>query len=251
MTHRLPTRTRLAVLLRSFAVQGSWNYRTLIGGGFAFALMPVLRRVFGEDRRRLDAAVRRHCTLFNSHPYVAPVALGAVARLEAEGADPALVDRFKTALRGALGSLGDRLIWAAWRPACVLFGLAAWLAGAPAWTAVVAFLVVYNAGHFALRAWAFRIGLRDGLRVAGRLRDARIGGAQRVLGAAGAFLVGFVVPLAASGRFADAAAPPWVAVAGLAAAGVGIALGRRVRGAAVVTIVVLAVAGSVGGLIIG
>jgi hypothetical protein len=37
------------VFLRSFAIQGSWNYRTLQGSGFAFALMPVLRYVHGDE----------------------------------------------------------------------------------------------------------------------------------------------------------------------------------------------------------
>lgn len=249
MTPRLPIRTRLAVVLRSFAVQGSWNYRTLIGAGFAFALMPVLRRIFRDEPGRLQAAVQRHCALFNSHPYVAPVALGAVARLEAEGADPTLVERFKTAIRGALGSLGDRLVWAAWRPACVLLGLAVWLAGGPAWVAVVAFLAVYNVGHVVLRVWAFRVGWRDGVHVAGRLRDARVGEAQRALGSAGSFLVGFALPLVAAGGLTDHAVPAWVLGAGLAAAAAGIAFGRTARGAAVVAIVILVALGSLGGWI--
>ena len=44
----LPLSTRVSVLLRSFTIQGSWNYRTMLGGGFAFAILPVLRRVYSE-----------------------------------------------------------------------------------------------------------------------------------------------------------------------------------------------------------
>lgn len=249
MSRRLPLHTRVSVLLRSFAVQGSWNYRTLIGGGFAFALMPVLRRLYADEPDRLQAAAQRHSTLFNSHPYLAPVALGAVARLEADGADPALIERFKAALRGALGSLGDRLVWAAWRPACVLLGVVAWLAGAPAWAALAAFVVVYNVGHLALRAWAFRIGLRDGVSVAGRLGEAPVGAAQRWIGAAGSFLVGLAVPLVAAGGLAGATLPAELVGVGLAAAAVGVGVGRKARTAAAVALVAFAAFGLLGGSI--
>src|SRR5690606_32454688 len=66
-----------------FAIQGSWNYRTLIGTGFAFALLPLLRSRYRGDPARLRESLERHASLFNSHPYLAPVALGAVAQLEA------------------------------------------------------------------------------------------------------------------------------------------------------------------------
>jgi PTS system mannose-specific IID component len=87
-------RVRLRVLLRSFAIQGSWNYRTLLGTGFGFALLPALRAIYAGRPDALQEAVRRHTTLFNCHPYLAGVALGAVARLEDEGTPPETVERF-------------------------------------------------------------------------------------------------------------------------------------------------------------
>src|SRR5690606_26959848 len=38
----LPAATRAAMLARSFAIQGSWNFRSLIGTGFCFVLLPAL-----------------------------------------------------------------------------------------------------------------------------------------------------------------------------------------------------------------
>ena len=37
------------MLLRSLVIQGVWNYRTMLGTGFAFALLPTLKRVYGDD----------------------------------------------------------------------------------------------------------------------------------------------------------------------------------------------------------
>mgnify|MGYP001818432523 CR=1 FL=1 len=68
---------------RSFLVQGSWNYRTMLGSGFAFALIPALRTIFRDDPEGLDASLNRHLELFNAHPYIYNVAMGSVLRLEA------------------------------------------------------------------------------------------------------------------------------------------------------------------------
>src|SRR5690606_5329083 len=122
----------------------------------------ALREIYRGQPERLNEAVERHSGLFNSHPYLAPVALGAVASMEAAGDDRVIIERFKTAVRGSLGTLGDRLVWATWRPVCLLFALALALAGASWWAVVAAFLLVYNVGHGWLRLWGFRAGLAEG-----------------------------------------------------------------------------------------
>jgi PTS system mannose-specific IID component len=134
----------------------------MLGAGFAFAIAPALSRIHDGDPEALAAAMRRHAGFFNAHPYLAAVAIGAVARLETEGTDPDTAERLKTALVSPLGTLGDRLVWARWRPICALSALLLFLAGAPWWAAVLAFLTAYNVVHLALRVWAFRVGWRQG-----------------------------------------------------------------------------------------
>ncbi|HEX6941190.1 MAG TPA: PTS system mannose/fructose/sorbose family transporter subunit IID [Longimicrobiales bacterium] len=233
---RLGWRVWAAVLLRSFSIQASWNYQTLLGHGFVVALLPALRSIYRDDPDRFADAVQRHARLFNSHPYLAPMALGAVARLEAEGADPLVIERFKTAVRGSLGTIGDRLVWAGWRPVSLLFALALLMAGAAWWVAVAGFLLLYNAGHLLLRLWSYRLGWREGTRVGEHMRRSGIAAVQRALPVVGAFLVGLAVPLAAAGRplaavgltAGNALAAPWVAAAAVAAL-LGVRFGARVR----------------------
>jgi mannose PTS system EIID component len=232
-----------SIFLRSFAIQGSWNYRTLQGSGFAFALIPVLRWVYGADDERLQGAVVRHTGLFNAHPYLAGVALGAVARMEADGEDAAIIERFKAALRGSLGALGDRVVWAGWRPACVLLGLGVLLATQSATAAVLAFLIVYNCGHFALRWWGLQVGLRRGRAVSEALRDAPLMRWHQTVIAAAALLLGFAVPLVAAGGLTLSALPTAWLIGPVAAVLLGWRLGAAVRLPAMVLLVVVTIAG--------
>ena len=178
---KLPLTVVLRIFARSFLVQGSWNYHTMLGTGFAWALLPALRRIHGEDPGALAAAVRRHLEHFNAHPYLSGVALGAAARLEAAGERAETISRFKTAVRGPLGSLGDQLVWAGLLPLSALGGLLLYWAGVPPRWVVLAFLVVYNAGHLALRWWGLSAGLGAGIDVARRLSGARLGGRAAAL----------------------------------------------------------------------
>ncbi len=152
-------------------MQGSWNYRTMIGGGMAFTMLPLLRRIHAGDPVRLSESVARHQSAFNAHPYLAGMAAGALARAELEGESAASIERFRTALRGPLGTVGDRLIWATWRPVCLLSAMAAFGLGLdPLWS-VALFLVTFNVGHIAVRVWGFRSGWREGLGVGKALHE--------------------------------------------------------------------------------
>jgi len=171
----LTRRSVLSTFARSFMIQGSWNYHTMIGSGFAFAMLPALRQCFGPTDEGLEEPLRRHLEHFNAHPYLSSLALGAALRLEADGEDPETIRRFKIAVRGPLGSLGDALVWASWLPTVSLMALVVYWWGAPGWVAGLAFLVMYNAGHIGLRIWGFRAGLKEGRRVGRHLGQAALG----------------------------------------------------------------------------
>src|SRR5687768_2179890 len=203
----LPFGTWLRMYLRLFAVQGAWNYETMLGNGIAFCTEPALRLLPGGMKgERYAEAMVRQARYFNAHPYLAGVAVGALARAELDNVSPQLIERFRTALGGPLGSVGDRLVWASWLPLCSLLGLAAFGMDAPPAAVVGIFLVTYNIGHFALRAWGLRVGFRKGLRVADALAHPILRQGPQYVGSAAALLAGIAIPLAArevigGGRF--------------------------------------------------
>ena len=193
----LPLGTRISIFLRLLAIQASWNYEILLGNGIGFCTEPALRLLpGGKGGEAYHAALARHSQYFNAHPYFAGVAVGALIRAELDGEPAIRIERFRTALCGPLGSVGDRLVWAAWLPFCSVLALLAFGAGAGPVVVVGGFLLLYNAGHFALRAWALHVGLDRGLLVAQALGGPVLRQGPQWLGQAAAFVGGAALPLA-------------------------------------------------------
>lgn len=216
-------------LLRLFSVQGSWDYERLQGVGMGVAEEPLLRDfVVRGDSATYRAAVARSAHFFNAHPYLCGLAVGAVARAEHEGVPPAQIERFRSALCGPLGALGDRLVWAGWLPFTSGLTLIAVSLGL-GFPAVIAFLVVYNAGHVALRWWALRAGWAYGMRVAQALGHPVVQRASALAGSAMACAVGAALPLVARYLAGDFLGWSRVALAAAAAGGFLLLWWRRAR----------------------
>jgi len=217
----VPLATRAQMLVRLFAIQASWNYELLLGTGVGFCVEPALALLpGGRGGEAYREALARESQYFNAHPYLAAVAVGALARAELDGEPAARIERFRTALCGPLGSVGDRLVWAAWLPFCSGVGLLLFGAGASPVGTVGGFLLLYNAGHVALRVWGLRTGLARGLRVAQALAHPLFRQGPERLSQAAALVGGAALPLAL-----DRAIGP----------------GRTLLGASLVVIVVAAV----------
>ena len=194
---RLPLGTELRMLLRTFAIQGSWNYETMLGNGIGFCMEPALRLMPGGiHSSEFKAAMARQSKYFNAHPYLASVAVGALARAELDGEPAAKIERFRTALAGPLGSVGDRLVWAGWLPLCSLVALTAFGLGANTMTVFVLFLGLYNLGHLGLRAWGLRTGWNRGLDVAKALGNPVLRRGPQVIAPLAALAAGLGLPLA-------------------------------------------------------
>ena len=122
----------LAIFMRLLAIQGSWNYENAARQRHWVLHRAGAAAAPGRDshRARFKPALARESRYFNAHPYLASVAVGALARAELDGEPPERIERFRTALCGPLGSVGDRLVWAGWLPFCSLASLALFGLGA-------------------------------------------------------------------------------------------------------------------------
>ena len=68
----IPPGTWFRMYLRLFAVQGAWNYETMLGNGIGFCTEPALRLLPGGMKgQRYTEAMVRQARYFNAHPYLA------------------------------------------------------------------------------------------------------------------------------------------------------------------------------------
>jgi len=197
---QLPLRIRIAMLIRMLAIQGVWNYETMLGNGIAFALEPALKRLpGGKGGEAYRKAMARHSGYFNAHPYLAAVAVGALARAELDGVPEAQIERLRVAAPGPLGSVGDRLVWAGWVPLCSSIALLAFGLGASPLGVVFIFLGSYNVLHLGLRIWGLHAGWAHGLRMAQALGNPLLRQGPAHVARATALLAGIALPVAAQG----------------------------------------------------
>jgi mannose/fructose/N-acetylgalactosamine-specific phosphotransferase system component IID len=157
---------------RTFFVQAAWNFDRMQNVGFLYALLPFLRRTWKGEA--LSGAIARHIQFFNTHPYFAPLILGAVARLEDDRAAKRTenddhVNALKLGLMGSLGAIGDSLFWAALRPLAAWIAVAVAILGYP-WHGIVFFLILYNLPHMAIRVVGAATGYAAGIDVVAQLK---------------------------------------------------------------------------------
>ncbi|HBL1974450.1 TPA: PTS mannose/fructose/sorbose transporter family subunit IID [Enterococcus faecium] len=117
---KLSKKDRLAVAWRSTFIQGSWNYERMQNGGWAFSMIPAIKKLYKTKEER-SAALKRHLEFFNTHPYIASPILGVTLALEEERANGAPVDDvaiqgFKVGMMGPLAGVGDPVFWFTVRP---------------------------------------------------------------------------------------------------------------------------------------
>jgi PTS system mannose-specific IID component len=203
-------------LLRLLAIQGAWNYERLTGIGLGYAAEPLLEDLKAADPARHAEAAVRSAEYFNSHPYLAGVALGALVRAEYDHVDGTQISRLRTALTSPLGALGDQLFWVGVVPATMGFAGAAAALGLGPWP-VVALVALYAALRVGTAWWALRLGLRHGVRVGAALSQSWVPRWAPRAGHAGGFAVGLLLPLAAV-SLSGGLDPTALGVAGVTAA---------------------------------
>ena len=114
------------IFIRSFFIQAAWNFKSLLSIGWTFSLLPIAKKLI-KDEQQYMSFLNRHLSFFNAHPYIASYALGAIARLEEECAKSEdkkyeQIEKFKNAIIGPLGAIGDQLFWAVIKPASIIVG---------------------------------------------------------------------------------------------------------------------------------
>ncbi|WP_392565526.1 PTS system mannose/fructose/sorbose family transporter subunit IID [Utexia brackfieldae] len=168
---KLTKADRLSVAWRSTFLQGSWNYERMQNGGWTYAMIPAIKKLYKTKEDR-SAALKRHLEFFNTHPYMVSPILGVTLVLEEERANGAAVDDAaiqggKIGMMGPLAGVGDPVFWFTLRP--MLGALGASLAMSGNIMGPILFFAVWNIIRWCFMWYTQEFGYRSGSKITDNL----------------------------------------------------------------------------------
>jgi PTS system mannose-specific IID component len=154
------------MFLRSMALEANFNFETWQNTGFAFSMLPALKKLY-PDRAAMAAALQRHLQLFNTSTYGSTLIIGLTAAMEEQNSrDPDFnsesINSVKLGLMGPLAGVFDSLFWGTLK--VIAAGVGTSLALKGHLSGAVLFILLFNVPHLLLRYQLTFIGYRAGTR---------------------------------------------------------------------------------------
>jgi mannose PTS system EIID component len=201
---KLTKRDRISVWFRSFFLQGSWNYERMQNGGWAFAMIPAIKKLYKTKEDRA-AALERHLEFFNTHPYVASPIIGVTLALEEERAngmpiDDVAIQGVKIGMMGPLAGIGDPVFWFTVRP--ILGALGASLAASGNILGPIIFFLAWNIIRMVFTWYTQEFGFKAGSRISDDLSGNMLQDITKGASILGMFILGSLVNRWVSVKFA-------------------------------------------------
>ncbi|MGM9559719.1 PTS system mannose/fructose/sorbose family transporter subunit IID [Anaerovibrio slackiae] len=195
---------RFMVCLRSTFWQASWNYERMQNGGYAFAMIPAIKKLYKEKADQI-AALKRHMEFFNTHPYVASPIVGVTLALEQEKANGAAVDDaaiqgVKVGMMGPLAGIGDPVFWFTLRP--ILGAMCASIAMDGNMLGPIMFFLLWNILRFGFMWYTQEFGYKVGSQITENLSGNLLTNITRGASILGMFVLGALVQRWVSIKFA-------------------------------------------------
>ena len=141
------------IFFRSMLLEANFNFETWQNTGFAFAMMPVLKKLY-KTKESMAAALQRHLQLFNTSTYGCTLILGLTTAMEEQNSRDAdfnadSINSVKLGLMGPLAGVFDSLFWGTLKVIAAGVGTSLALKGNV--SGVVLFILLFNVPHLLLR----------------------------------------------------------------------------------------------------
>lgn len=171
--------TKLGLL--SLFNQSGMNYQRMQADGWTFAMIPSLKKVYGDDKKGLIEAVKANLQFINTNNYAAPLLMGLEASLEENGEERSTIDGLRVALFGPIAGIGDAITWYTILP--IVAGVTASFAKQGSILGPLVFFIVYVA-MFLARIPIAHLGYSAGTRAISKIHEnsAIVAHAASVLG---------------------------------------------------------------------
>jgi fructoselysine and glucoselysine-specific PTS system IID component len=153
-----------SLFFRSLALEANFNFETWQNTGFAFSIIPALKRLY-KTKEAMAKALKRHLQFFNTSPYGSTLIIGITAAMEEQNSrdadfDEESINSVKLGLMGPLAGVFDSLFWGTFK--VIAAGVGASLAIKGNILGPVLFLLIFNVPHLLLRYQLTFVGYNTG-----------------------------------------------------------------------------------------
>ncbi|MBT9054168.1 PTS system mannose/fructose/sorbose family transporter subunit IID [Lactobacillus delbrueckii subsp. bulgaricus] len=191
----LSKRDRWHVMWHSQLLQGSWNYERMQNGGWAYSMIPALRKLY-PNKEDMAAALQRHLVFFNAQPYVASPIIGVTLALEEDKANGVEVDDeaiqgVKVGMMGPLAGVGDPVFWYTVRP--ILGAIGASMAINGNILGPILFFILWNLIRIAFLWYTQELGYKAGAAISSDLSSGLLKKVTRGAAMMGMFVLGALI----------------------------------------------------------
>ncbi|MBT8941929.1 PTS system mannose/fructose/sorbose family transporter subunit IID [Lactobacillus delbrueckii] len=191
----LSKRDRWYVMWHSQLLQGSWNYERMQNGGWAYSMIPALRKLY-PNKEDMAAALQRHLVFFNTQPYLASPIIGVTLALEEDKANGVEVDDeaiqgVKVGMMGPLAGVGDPVFWYTVRP--ILGALGASMAINGNILGPILFFILWNLIRIAFLWYTQELGYKAGAAISSDLSSGLLKKVTRGAAMMGMFVLGALI----------------------------------------------------------
>lgn len=188
-TTKLTRRDITRLGFRSALLQAGFNYERMQATGFASAQVPLLKKIYGNDKAALSAAMKDNLEFINTNTNAVGFLMGLLISLEERHESRDLIKGLKVALFGPLAGIGDAIFWFTLLP--IVAGVCASFASQGSVLGPIIFFVVYLA-LFLLRVVWTHLGYTLGVKAIDKLR-ASSGAISRAATILGVTVVGGLI----------------------------------------------------------
>ena len=192
---KLSQKDRMAVCWRHQFLQGSWNYERMQNGGWCYAMIPAIKKLYSSKEEQA-AALKRHLEFYNTHPYVSAPVIGVTLALEEERAngmpvEDQAIQGVKVGMMGPLAGVGDPVFWFTIRP--ILGALGASMAMGGSIVGPLLFFFAWNIIRMAFLWYTQEFGYNVGTSIAKDLSGGLLGKITEGASILGMFIIGALV----------------------------------------------------------
>ena len=104
------------VFTRSCTLDSAWNYERQQNLMYCYSMIPILKRLYGDDKEKMAEALQRHLEFMSCTPHIVTLLMGITSAMEEENKntesfDASSISAVKTSLMGPMAGIGDSFFW--------------------------------------------------------------------------------------------------------------------------------------------